>query len=286
MLTKNSRKSDWDIIINSNSSWFDLRLNELTNYRDLIFLFVKRDFISIYKQTILGPLWFFIQPILTTIIFTIVFGKIAKLPTDGLPPVMFYMAGVVGWNYFSDCITNTSSVFTINSHIFGKVYFPRIIVPLSIIISSLLKFGVQLLLFFFVLAYYFCYGVDIQPNLLILSLPLLIFLMAGIGLGLGLIISSLTAKYRDLKFLIGFGVQLLMYITPVVYPLSFLTEKYKWLILLNPMTGIIETFRFAFLGEGVFNIFYLAYSFVFMVFVLIIGFVVFQKVEKNFMDSV
>lgn len=258
MESKNVIKEEWDLIIEPTSPWWDLQLREIWKYKDLLFLFVRRDFVSIYKQTILGPLWFFIQPILTTIIFTVVFGKVAKIPTDGLPPVLFYMTGIVAWNYFADCINKTSTTFKTNAHIFGKVYFPRMIVPLSIILSNLIKFGVQFLLFLLFLAYYFFEGANIHPNVYVLLTPLLLLMMAGIGMGLGVIISSLTTKYRDFQFLIAFSVQLLMYATPVIYPLSFLEEKYRWLALANPMTSIIETFKFAYLGAGVFDFMHLA----------------------------
>jgi len=286
MIKNNNSDQGWDLVIKPKYDWFDLRLSAIWQYRDLLILFVKRDFISIYKQTILGPLWFFLQPVLTTLVFTLVFGKIAKIPTDGLPPVLFYMAGVVAWNYFADCLTNTSAVFLKNSNLFGKVYFPRLIVPLSIVLTSLLKFGVQFLLFLLVLLFYWYSGTDINPNRFVVFTPILLLIMAGIGLGFGMIISSLTAKYRDLQFLVSFGVQLMMYITPVVYPLSFLSEKYKWLILINPMTSVIEFFKYAYLGEGVVNFFHLVYSFCFMLVIVFAGLLVFQKIEKNFMDTV
>jgi len=286
MIKNNNSDQGWDLVIKPKYDWFDLRLSAIWQYRDLLILFVKRDFISIYKQTILGPLWFFLQPVLTTLVFTLVFGKIAKIPTDGLPPVLFYMAGVVAWNYFADCLTNTSAVFLKNSNLFGKVYFPRLIVPLSIVLTSLLKFGVQFLLFLLVLLFYWYSGTDINPNRFVVVTPILLLIMAGIGLGFGMIISSLTAKYRDLQFLVSFGVQLMMYITPVVYPLSFLSEKYKWLILINPMTSVIEFFKYAYLGEGVVNFFHLVYSFCFMLVIVFAGLLVFQKIEKNFMDTV
>ena len=279
-------KENWDLIIQPKSSWWDLQLYDIWRYKDLLLLFVRRDFVSLYKQTILGPLWFFIQPILTTIIFTIIFGKVAKIPTDGLPPVLFYMTGIVGWNYFADCLNNTSATFTKNATIFGKVYFPRLIVPLSIVISNLIKFAIQFLLLIGFLAYYLSKGAAINPNSYIFLTPILLLMMAGLGLGFGIIISSLTTKYRDLQFLVVFGVQLLMYATPVIYPLSFLEEKYRWVALANPMTSIIETFKYAYLGAGTFNNEHLIYSGCFTLILLLVGILLFHKIEKNFMDTV
>jgi len=280
---------NWDLIINPKSGWWDLKLMDIWRYRDLLLLFVRRDFVSVYKQTILGPLWFFIQPILTTIIFTIIFGRVAKIPTDGLPQVLFYMTGIVGWNYFADCLNNTSATFTKNASIFGKVYFPRMIVPLSIVISNLIKFGVQFALLLGFLFFYWAKGANVNPNIYIFLTPLLLLMMAGLGLGFGIIISSLTTKYRDLQLLVGFGVQLLMYVTPVVYPLSFLSQnypQYRWIILANPMTSIIETFKYAYLGAGTFDPLHLAYSACFMLFSLFVGLLIFHRVEKTFMDTV
>lgn len=281
-----SDNSAWTLVIKPKSKWWDLNLADLIKSKDLLWMFVWRDFVSLYKQTILGPLWFFIQPILSTIVFTVIFGTIAKIPTEGIPQTIFYLSGIVGWNYFADCLNKTSTTFTANAGIFGKVYFPRLIVPISIIISNLIKFSVQFFLFLAFLLYFYFSGADIHPNLYILFSPVLILLMAGLGLGFGIIISSLTTKYRDLIQLIGFGVQLLMYFTPVVYPLSFIPEKYKWLILANPMTSIIEAFKFAFLGVGSFNFIHLAYSGAFMLLVLTTGILIFNKVEKSFMDTV
>jgi len=280
---------NWDLVINPKSGWWDLKLGDIWRYRDLLLLFVRRDFVAQYKQTILGPLWFFIQPVLTTIIFTIIFGRVAKIPTDGLPQVLFYMTGIVGWNYFADCLNNTSATFTKNANIFGKVYFPRMIVPLSIVISNLIKFGVQFALLLGFLLFYWARGANVNPNIYIFLTPLLLLMMAGLGLGFGIIISSLTTKYRDLQLLVGFGVQLLMYVTPVVYPLSFLSQnypQYRWLILANPMTSIIETFKYAYLGAGTFDPLHLAYSACFMLVSLFVGLLIFHRVEKTFMDTV
>ncbi|MDQ3396061.1 MAG: ABC transporter permease, partial [Bacteroidota bacterium] len=255
-------------------------------YRDLLYMFVKRDFVAVYQQTILGPVWYFLQPILTTLTFTIVFGNIAKISTDGLPQLLFYMSGIIGWNYFSDCLNATSGTFSSNAAIFGKVYFPRLIAPLSTVISNLIKFSIQFLLFLGFMTYFIADGKDVNPNIAILVTPVLIILMAGLGLGFGIIISSLTTKYRDLKFLVSFGVQLLMYATPVIYPLSTLPEKYKPFVMANPMTPVIETFRYAYLGGGSFDPLHLAYSGLVMVIVLFIALVIFNKVEKTFMDTV
>lgn len=279
-------EKNWTTIISPKKSLFDVDVKEIFKYKDLLLLFVKRDFITFYKQTILGPLWFFIQPILTTLVFTVIFGNIAGIPTDGVPKVLFYLAGITCWNYFSECLTKTSDTFITNQNIFGKVYFPRLIIPLSIVFSSLLKFGVQFLLFLIFYTYFILLGTEISPNSYILLLPFLIILMAFLSLGLGIIISSLTTKYRDLRFLAKFGIQLWMYVTPVIYPLSQLKGKMFFLATLNPMTSIIETFKFAFLGKGTFSWNYLLYSTIFTFVVLVIGVLFFNKTEKNFMDTV
>lgn len=274
----------WEIT--AKHSLLDLKFKDTWEYRDLLWLLVRRDFVSFYKQTILGPLWFFIQPLFITLIYTLVFGNIAGIPTDGIPKPLFYMAGITAWNYFADCITKTSTVFRDNANIFGKVYFPRLIMPLSIVISNLVRFGVQMLLFFAFIGYYAFTGTTIHLNIYVLLFPLLVLLMAALGLGSGMIISSLTTKYRDLAFLVTFGIQLLMYATTVIYPLSSAPEKYKPLIIANPMTAIIETFRYSFLGTGSFSWGMLSYSIVFTLMVLIAGTIVFTKVEKNFVDTV
>jgi lipopolysaccharide transport system permease protein len=281
--------SEWDLVIEPQNSLFELHLNDVWRYRDLLWLLVKRDFVSFYKQTILGPLWFFIQPLFTTIIFTFIFGNLAGLSTDGLPQPLFYLAGITSWNYFADCLTKTSTVFRDNANIFGKVYFPRLIMPLSIVVSNLVRFGVQLLLFVIMMAYYFFLNdsnADFHINGYVFLFPFLVLLMALLGLGLGLIITAMTTKYRDLAFLITFGVQLMMYATTVIYPLSAAPAKYKWLIELNPMTGIIEAFRYGFLGEGVLSMGTLGYSVIVTVVSLIIGVVIFNKTEKTFVDTV
>ena len=275
-------------IIKPKSSLWDINIKEIWNYKDLLFLFVKRDFVSTYKQTILGPLWFFIEPIFTTFIFTIIFGKLASIPTDGIPPLLFYMCGITCWNYFSECLKKTSNTFVENASIFGKVYFPRIIQPISVIISSLIKLSIQLFLFLLFLGFYMHMNV-VKPNIYVLAFPILVILMGGLGLSFGIIISSLTTKYRDMRFLVVFGIQLFMYATPVVYPLSLARTQlgsYSWIAVANPMTGIIEAMKYAFLGQGIFNWFYLLYSSIFMIVFLSIGILIFNKVEQNFMDTV
>lgn len=279
-------KENWDLTIKPHTKWYDLRLNEIFRYKDLLFLFVRRDFVSLYKQTILGPLWFFIQPIITAVTFTVIFGNLAKISTDGLPQVLFYLCGITLWNYFSETLTKTSETFSANANIFGKVYFPRMIMPLSVVISNLIKLGVQFLIFFVVWIYYLVGSNKIHPNIYILIVPFLIILIGFMGLSFGIIITSLTTKYRDLKFLVVFGVQLIMYASPIVYPLSIVPDKYRWLILANPVTSIIETFKYAFLGVGEFSWVYLCYSLVFTLILFLIGLIIFHRVEKSFMDTV
>ena len=274
----------WEIT--SKRSLFDLKLKDVWEYRDLLILLVRRDFVSFYKQTILGPIWFFIQPFFTTIIFSFVFGRLAGISTDGLPGPLFYLAGITIWNYFSDCVIKTSTVFRDNADLFGKVYFPRLIMPLSIVISNLVRFAVQFLLFIIVLMYYVLKDKQVQPNICISLFPILLILMAALGLGIGMIISALTTKYRDLSFLLSFGVQLLMYATTVIMPLSAVPAKYQWLIKLNPMTPILETFRYGFLGRGDFSWGSLGYTTVFAVITLTAGVIIFSKIEKNFIDTV
>ena len=279
----------WDFTIERRSSLFSLKLDELWHYRDLLLMYVKRDFVTYYKQTILGPLWFFIQPAITTIMFMLVFGKIAGISTDGLPQPLFYMAGLLCWNYFADCLNRCSTTFTTNQNVFGKVYFPRLVVPLSIVISNLVKMGVQAFLFAAIYVYYICIGYPCAINEYALLLPLLILMLAGLGLGFGLIITSITTKYRDMTYLITFGVQLWMYVTPVIYPLSTMQAShpdYMWLLQANPITNIIETFKFAFLGSGVFSPGAFFYSLLFTIVVMLIGVLTFNKVERNFIDVI
>jgi len=285
-MESNNTTEDWDFFIESKSSLFDLKLSDLWSYRDLLLMFVKRDFVSFYKQTILGPLWFFIQPIFTTLVFVFVFGNLAGISTDGLPQFLFYLSGITAWNYFADCITKTSTVFKDNANIFSKVYFPRLILPMSIVLSNLVRFGVQLLLFFVMIAYFMYQGSDIRLTYMVFLFPVLVLMMAFLGLGIGLIITALTTKYRDLSFLVSFGVQLLMYATTVIYPLSSAPEEYRTLIQLNPMTPIIETFRFAFLGAGEFSWASLGYAAVVTAVIFIVGLVIFNKTERSFVDTI
>lgn len=283
ILTSND---EWDLIIQPQRSWWDLHLGELWRYRDLIQLLVWRDFVAYYKQTILGPLWYIIQPVLTTVVFTVIFGNIAKLPTDGLPPFLFYMAGNAVWSYFSVCLVSTSTTFTANAGIFGKVYFPRLIMPISVVLSNLISFAIRLTMFFLFLTFFMLTGAAVHPTWWVLSLPLLVLIMALMGLGFGIIISSLTTKYRDLHQLVGFGVQLLMYATPVIYPLSSIDGGWRWLILANPMTPIVEVFRLAFLGVSDINPVWLLYSAVFTAVIFLAGALIFNHVESTFMDTV
>jgi lipopolysaccharide transport system permease protein len=266
--------------------WFDLKLKEIWRYRDLLFLFVRRDFVAKYKQTILGPVWFFITPMFQALTMTLVFGNMAGLSTDGIPPLLFYLAGVTAWSYFSQCLTSTSNTFTQNAALFGKVYFPRAVTPLSVIISNLIQFGIGMLLFLGFYGYYFLIGSPVQPNAILLLLPALIVVMGFMGLGLGMITSSLTTKYRDLQNLIAFGVQLLMYATPVILPLSAVPEKYRWIMRINPMTGVIETFKYGFFGTHDIRWGLLIYSVLFTVAVFLFGLAIFNRTEKNFMDTV
>jgi lipopolysaccharide transport system permease protein len=279
---------DYTLVIEPKTKLFDLKLKEVWRYRDLLFLFVRRDFVAVYKQTVFGPLWFFIQPILTTIMFMVVFGGIAKMSTDGLPQPVFYLSGILLWNYFSGTLSLTSNTFVANKGVFGKVYFPRVITPLSIIISKLLTFAFQFILFLLVFFYFYIFTeTTLRPNIYILLTPVLIIITAGLSLGLGLIITALTTKYRDFTFLLSFAIQLGMYATPIIYPLSTIeNEKLKLVILANPMSSIIETFRYAFTGTGAFSWSGLGYSVLVMLALVAVGVVIFNKVEKTFMDTV
>lgn len=276
----------WTSTIRPASGWFDIHLSELWRYRDLIMLFVRRDFVAIYKQTILGPLWYLIQPILTTFVFTVIFGVVANISTDGLPQVLFYLSGVVVWRYFADCLTKTSNTFVDNAHIFGKVYFPRLTVPLSVVISNLISLGIQLLLFACFWLYFYVQGAEIRMQGALFLLPLLILQMAALGFGGGLIVSSLTTRYRDLTQLVGFGVQLWMYATPIVYPSNIMPAKWQWLLALNPMAPVIEVFRYMSLGVGQVSITSIVTGALITLLILLTGIVLFSRVEKNFMDTV
>lgn len=282
-----SPDDDWSLVIQPQGRWWELQLADVWHYRDLLWMFIRRDFVSVYKQTILGPIWFFIQPLLTTVVFTVIFSGVAKISTNGLPPMLFYLAGTTPWNYFANCLTKTSGTFVNNAHLFGKVYFPRLVTPISIVASNLIQFSIQFLLFFGFLAYYLIKGVPLHPNLLlILALtPVLLLLMALLGLGTGILVSSLTTKYRDLTFLIQFGVQLAMYGAPVIYPMSSIPTKYRLLIEANPMSAIIESFRAIYLG-GAIPWSQLGISAAVTAILLLLGVAIFNKVEKTFMDTV
>ncbi len=282
-----AHKEEWSEVIEPKASLFKLNLKEVWNYRDLIMLFVRRDFVSQYKQTILGPLWLFLQPLFTTITFLFVFNRIAKLSTDGINPTLFYLSGITMWTYFADCLTKTSNTFVANAGIFGKVYFPRLATPISILFSSLIKLAIQLGLL--VIAYLFFYINGSQTfavNSTVVLLPIYVLIMALLGFGIGIIFSSMTVKYRDLSYLLVFGVQLLMYATPVIYPLSSTSGRLKQILLLNPVTSIIENFKYAIFSQGDFLLGGLLYSFVFSVIVVFVGIVIFNQVEKSFMDTV
>jgi len=278
--------SDKISIITPRKSLFDLKLKEIWYYRDLFVLFIKRDITVTYKQTILGPIWFFIQPLLTTLMFLLVFGKIAGIPTGGIPPILFYMGGITVWNYFSDCLRLTSDTFVKNAGLFGKIYFPRIITPLSVVSSNLVKFGIQFLLFLAVFFYYLFTDTQIHPNITLLLLPCYMIILAVMALGFGLIISAMTTKYRDLTFLIQFGIQLWMYITPVIYPISQIPEKYRWVVTANPVSSIVESFKYSFTGSGSFNIGSIMYSALFSIVLFFVSVAVFNRTEKTFMDTV
>jgi lipopolysaccharide transport system permease protein len=276
----------WDLVIRPKRNLLDINLKELWEFRDLIALFVRRDFVAKYKQTILGPLWFIIQPLLQTLMFTIVFGRIAKLSTDGLPQMLFYLAGIVPWTYFSQSLNMTSKTFVENAKIFGKVYFPRLAVPVSIVISNLIQFIIQFLFLLVFMVIFWAQGIEFGPTIEIFLLPILIILLAGLGLGFGIIISSLTTKYRDLTNLVSFGVQLWMYATPIIYPISSIQGKMRIAVMANPLTGIVETFKTIMLGVGEVHYGMLLYSAGFCIAVLGIGIILFNKIEQNFMDTV
>ena len=276
----------WTEEIKSQNTLFSINLREVWHYRDLLLMLVKRDYVTFYKQTILGPIWFFVQPILTTLIYVILFGQVAKLSTDGLPQMAFYLSGVTIWSYFSDVLNKTAIVFQTNASIFGKVYFPRLIMPLSIVISGLMKFLIQFTLFVCVVLYFTFIKESIQPNFWILATPFLLFLMAAFALGLGMIFSSMTTKYKDLTMLLSFGVQLFMYVTPVVYTVTSIPSQYKFIVRYNPLTSIFECFRYGYLGAGHFQPLTLVYSAISIFVLLAVGVLIFNKVEKSFMDTV
>ena len=281
--------NEWLFEITPKNKFFELNLSEVWRYRDLLLLFVKRDIVTVYKQTILGPLWYLIQPLFTSITFTIIFNNVAGISTGSVPPFLFNMAGITVWNYFTACLNGTSNTFGSNAGIFGKVYFPRIIVPLSIVVSNLFKFGIQFLIFTVFYIYYYSQGAAISINGLTLFFPFLIIMMGVLGLGLGMLISSLVTKYRDFSNLIGFGVQLLMYLSAVMYPMELIKDKipkYAWLVEYNPLAYIIETTRYLLLSVGQISVLGLAYTFGFTIIVFFIGLLVFNKTEKSFIDTV
>ena len=286
-MSNSSSTKHWDIEIKPKTGLFDIGFQEIWRYRDLLMMFVKRDFVTVYKQTLLGPFWFFIQPVMTTLIYVIIFGHVARIPTDNIPPTLFYICGITTWNYFSEAFVNTSKTFLENANIFGKVYFPRLILPLSKVVSGLIKFSIQFALFLGIFFYYYCTTNDLHPNWTIVLIPYYMLIMAVLGLGFGIIFSSLTTKYRDLTFLISFGIQLLMYATPIIYPVSQIKDKlFLTLIKANPMTAIVEGFRYAFLGSGVCDWNLLLYSTCVAAVALITGVIIFNRVEKSFMDTV
>ncbi|EMY61754.1 ABC transporter permease [Leptospira terpstrae] len=282
-------EESWDLVLEPRRKWYSLRLGEIYRYKDLLLLFVRRDIVSVYKQTVLGPIWFFIQPVLTSLTFAVIFGVVAGIATDGIPNFLFYLSGITIWNYFADTLVKTSDTFVVNAAIFGKVYFPRLIVPISIAISNLVKFFLQFVLLLGVMFFYSISGTDISLSFYYLLIPFLIILMGIIGLGFGIIISSLTTKYRDLKFLVNFGVQLLMYCSPIVFPLSIVTNSFpnmKFILLLNPVTSLIEAFRFILLGVGIFDWLYLSISVGFTVVLVFLSVLIFNRVERSFIDTV
>lgn len=284
--TNSAQNQQWTEVIESSYPLFSLNLKEVWRYRDLVYMLVRRDFVTSFKQTVLGPVWFFINPIFTTFVYTIIFGNVAGLSTDGAPQLAFYLAGVTLWNYFQSCLNETSNVFRGNANIFGKVYFPRLVMPLAIVISNLMRFGVQFALFVAVILYYMISDGSVQPNLWVLATPLFLVMMAAFALGAGMIFSSLTTKYRDMANLLTFGISLYMYATPIIMPISAFPDKIRWLIELNPLTGIFEAFKYAFLGVGDFSIGMLGYSAVVIGVILLVGTLIFNKVEKSFMDTV
>jgi lipopolysaccharide transport system permease protein len=285
--SKEENAGKWDIVIEPRSRLLQLNLKEVWRYKDLMLSFVRRDFVAQFKQTILGPVWHIIQPVLTTLMFLLIFSRIARISTDGIKPTLFYMSGITIWNYFSTCLTSTANTFVSNANIFGKVYFPRLVLPLSVVISNIIRFGIQFLLLLAMIIYYHFNGYPIHFTAYWLVIPFLLVLMAGIGLGLGIIISSLTTKYRDFAVLLTFIVQLGMYVTPIVYPLSYIeSSKYRNIIQLNPVSPVVETFRYALFGKGTFDLMSIGYSVLFMIIVLFVGILFFNKVEKSFMDTV
>ena len=281
------QQGNWSLIIKPKTKWWDLKLNEIWDYRDLILIFVRRDIVAVYKQTVLGPLWFFISPVFTVLIYTFVFGSIANIPTDGIPGPLFYLSGTILWNYFNTSFSTSANTFIANAGIFGKVYFPRMVSPISSVLSNMFKFFIQMLMLISLLVYYsFFTDADVHISKYIVLFPVLVLMMAGLALGVGILVSSMTTKYRDLKNFIGFGLMLLMYASPVIYPVSAVPGAYRWFVNYNPITPIIETFRLAFTGSGTFDLPHFLYSGGFIIVILVIGMMVFHRVERTFMDTV
>ncbi len=284
--SRNDTDEPWDLVIEPSRGEWSLNLGEVMRFKDLLFLFVRRDFVTFYKQTVLGPLWFFVQPLLKVAIYYVIFARVAQIPTDGVPPILFYLTGLTFWEYFASSWKKTSETFIENQHIFGKVYFPRLVVPLSVMISNGIKLGIQFLLFAIFWIYYYAQGAEIGIKSTIVYLPLLIAIIALLGLGAGLIVTSLTTKYRDLKFLLETIIQLLMYLSPILYPLSLAQGTFRTLLLLNPMSAVLEAIKYTFLGTGMFSLTYLAYSAAFAIVLVLVGIVVFNRTERNFIDTV
>ncbi|HZP66381.1 MAG TPA: ABC transporter permease [Rudaea sp.] len=281
-----ARSDGWDIEISARRPLFELDLTSLWRYRDLIAMFVQRDFVAFYKQTVLGPLWYVVQPLLTTSVFTLVFNRIANIPTDGLPPFLFYLTGLVLWNYFAACMTKTSDTFTANAGIFGKIYFPRLTVPVAVVITNLVTFAIQFLLVCAFLAFYSLRSVPVQVNGWLFVLPLLVLHVAALALGVGILLSSMTTRYRDMTFLVGFGAQLWLYATPIVYPLSQVPERWQWIMALNPMTPVVEIFRKALLGTGTVHASHILVSVCISVALLLLGLVMFSRIARTSTDTV
>lgn len=288
-MNHNNVSNDWLFEITPKNKFFSLNLKEVWQYRDLLFLFVKRDVITVYKQTVLGPLWYLIQPLFTAITFTIIFNNVAGINTGTVPPFLFNLAGITVWNYFTACLNGTSDTFKANANIFGKVYFPRIITPLSVVISNLIKFGIQFLIFVVFYIFYYFQGVNLTLNFSLLFFPVLIAVMGILGLGLGMLISSMVTKYRDFSNLLGFGIQLLMYLSAVMYPMELIKDKLPklgWLVEYNPLAYVIETSRYMLLNIGEISVLGLSYTFLFTVAIFFTGVLIFNKTEKSFIDTV
>jgi lipopolysaccharide transport system permease protein len=285
-LISNENQEHWDTIITPQRKWFDFRLGELWHARELIGMFVWRDLVSVYKQTILGPFWYFLQPTLQALMYFFIFSFIARLPTDGIPPLVFYLAGTILWGFFSSNINRVSTTFIGNSYLYGKVYFPRLIIPISVVISNFFSFLIQTLLLITVMLIYIWFGSTIRPNLWLLLIPILLLIVAFLGFSFGIIVSALTVRYRDLQYFINFGVQFLLYGTPIIYPLSALPPSFRKLILVNPLTSVFEAYRYALMGQGSINLLLLVYSFIFTAIIFILSLVAFNRVEDTFLDFV